>query len=433
MDVPPGYNPAVSMLQGGQDRPILPVQGGGGGMDVPPGYNYTASLLKGGIDQPIVGIQGGGAFTPSVPQTTGDIQRIPAFGRSFSIRIPNAETKADWKQLQFTKEEADFLNQIEPGDFVGMFASRKEAGETIAVFLENVVEGRCTEFTPYQLSSNCFKTREFQRNLRNKKQNPRITVPVALNGKSVSSNRMATNTNELQSVSELVPIPANEAPLPSNSELVDIKKAPLTRKLFRNAPSADPVSDAQTAVQTAETALTNAKQTLQTLNAQRFLVRPTYLREDVTGTQVPIYFNTKDKKFFGNIRKGAKFYRIKANATNDLKDKITNNKISEIDKAEAAVTEAQKKLQEAKLSLSTVESVKKKQDVAITKAKAAAAAASAKAEALQSAAPQKIAAAAAAKPTATQRFKSFFTRSKGGRKRTRKSNRTRKANRKNRR
>jgi len=54
---PPNYNPTESLLNGGQDVPIMKVMGGGG--DAPPGYNETASLLTGGIDEPIVAVSGG--------------------------------------------------------------------------------------------------------------------------------------------------------------------------------------------------------------------------------------------------------------------------------------------------------------------------------------------------------------------------------------
>jgi hypothetical protein len=56
MSAPPGYNPSVSLLQGGT-APIVAVQGGGG---APAGYNASVSLLDGGNSAPIVGVMGGG-------------------------------------------------------------------------------------------------------------------------------------------------------------------------------------------------------------------------------------------------------------------------------------------------------------------------------------------------------------------------------------
>jgi hypothetical protein len=60
--VAPGYNPEVSLLQGG-NAPILPVQGGGSmtaGSTLPPDYNPNNSLLNTGSSAPIVPIRGGG-------------------------------------------------------------------------------------------------------------------------------------------------------------------------------------------------------------------------------------------------------------------------------------------------------------------------------------------------------------------------------------
>jgi hypothetical protein len=59
--VAPGYNPEVSLLQGG-NAPIVPVQGGGGmeaGAGLPPDYNPSNSLLNVGVSVPIVPIRGG--------------------------------------------------------------------------------------------------------------------------------------------------------------------------------------------------------------------------------------------------------------------------------------------------------------------------------------------------------------------------------------
>ena len=56
-EVPPGFNPQVSLLSGGT-TPILPVQGGGGSGDPPAGYNETQSLLEGGTGT-IVAMKGG--------------------------------------------------------------------------------------------------------------------------------------------------------------------------------------------------------------------------------------------------------------------------------------------------------------------------------------------------------------------------------------
>jgi hypothetical protein len=60
--VTPGYNPEVSLLQGGT-APIVPVQGGGGmnaGAALPAGYNPDQSLLNVGQNAPIMAVRGGG-------------------------------------------------------------------------------------------------------------------------------------------------------------------------------------------------------------------------------------------------------------------------------------------------------------------------------------------------------------------------------------
>jgi hypothetical protein len=65
--VAPGYNPEVSLLQGG-NAPIVPVQGGGGmeaGALLPSDYNPSNSLLNVGASATIVPVKGGG-------QTGGD-------------------------------------------------------------------------------------------------------------------------------------------------------------------------------------------------------------------------------------------------------------------------------------------------------------------------------------------------------------------------
>lgn len=676
MSVPPGYNPAASMLSGGQDQPILPVQGGGG-MNVPPGYNYTASLLKGGLDEPIVGVQGGGAFLASVPQPT-EIKRVPGFGRAFSIRIPNAAAVADWKSLQFTEDEAEFLNKIEPGDFVGIFESPEEAGEEVAVFLQNVVEGRCTEFTPYQLSSNCFKTRKILKHIRNRKEGmsgarsilglkpkptgpapagrvaaarPSLNIPSGTPGSYATSDSAAARTigltneqvfdiylmrlhsyfrkiDDIAGINRIlanstqksrwgrqiarkrllednikqdeiflvnyerqlgfsssknsrkaahegylakmkadriagvgapnlfeprpkarIPVPvspglaatAAAAPAglgnlglasrrmatPGNSgartglnlgaaaspapgaataaavarpaamsvassvasnaagrtrrnnlanqraRVATLAHAPgvpalpgtpslaRTNSVLSNAgtaaansvileeaasvPRPDPRTIAnvlarkRTLLQEAEGRLNQAQTALAEAGGQRFSVRPTYFREDITGTQVPIYINTKNNKLFGNIRRGMKFYRLKADTADALKAKFTPEALSRIDTAESEMARAQASVQAARTALSGAQSAERRQASAEEAARKKSAAARAKAEkavaaehAILAAGP---AAVEAAKPTFGQRFKSFFTRSKGGRS-TRRSHRknrsTRKANRKNR-
>jgi hypothetical protein len=60
--VAPGYNPEVSLLQGG-NAPIVPVQGGGGmeaGASLPSDYNPSNSLLNVGASATIMPVKGGG-------------------------------------------------------------------------------------------------------------------------------------------------------------------------------------------------------------------------------------------------------------------------------------------------------------------------------------------------------------------------------------
>ena len=67
---PPGYNPNVSLLQGGT-TPIVAVQGGGGLMFAgnlpPPGYNDNVSLLSGGTGV-IEAVRGGGKVETTEPK-----------------------------------------------------------------------------------------------------------------------------------------------------------------------------------------------------------------------------------------------------------------------------------------------------------------------------------------------------------------------------
>ncbi len=68
--VAPGYNPDVSLLQGGT-APIKPMLGGGSGTPPTPDYNASASLLQGGTGV-IEPVKGGGSvkFAPTVEART---------------------------------------------------------------------------------------------------------------------------------------------------------------------------------------------------------------------------------------------------------------------------------------------------------------------------------------------------------------------------
>ena len=86
--VPTGYNPEASLLQGGT-APIVPVQGGGGmeaGASLPPGYNPDVSLLNTGQNTPIIAIRGG---------ANGDAEKAVAYdGYVIEKYIPPLASKA---------------------------------------------------------------------------------------------------------------------------------------------------------------------------------------------------------------------------------------------------------------------------------------------------------------------------------------------------
>jgi hypothetical protein len=65
MAAPPSYD-GTSLLSGGDNVPINPVQGGGGGEAPPPSYNES-SMLSGGDNVPINPVQGGGQGGASSP------------------------------------------------------------------------------------------------------------------------------------------------------------------------------------------------------------------------------------------------------------------------------------------------------------------------------------------------------------------------------
>ncbi|NBO60734.1 MAG: hypothetical protein EBU82_07160, partial [Flavobacteriia bacterium] len=86
--VPTGYNPEASLLQGGT-APIVPVQGGGGmeaGASLPANYNPDVSLLNTGQNAPIVAIRGG---------ANGDTDKPVAYdGYVIEKYIPPLSSKA---------------------------------------------------------------------------------------------------------------------------------------------------------------------------------------------------------------------------------------------------------------------------------------------------------------------------------------------------
>ena len=98
--VAPGYNPEVSLLQGGT-APIKPMLGGGGGSPPTPDYNATASLLQGGTGV-IEAVKGGGfakggakagvAFAPQLVEErtyskTAPAKNVVRASRSYTLEI----------------------------------------------------------------------------------------------------------------------------------------------------------------------------------------------------------------------------------------------------------------------------------------------------------------------------------------------------------
>ncbi len=111
--VPTGYNPEVSLLQGGT-APIVPVQGGGGmeaGASLPPGYNPDVSLLNTGQNAPIIAVKGGanGDTDKPVAYDSFVIEKyIPPLA---SKAIPPAPDKTA-KQVAITLYDRDISSKL---------------------------------------------------------------------------------------------------------------------------------------------------------------------------------------------------------------------------------------------------------------------------------------------------------------------------------
>jgi hypothetical protein len=123
-----GYNPEVSLLQGGT-APIVPVQGGGGmeaGASLPAGYNPEQSLLNTGASAPIVAIRGGGQQGGKDGETAYHEYSLEIYDPPLtSIALPALKNKEGRQSLfkayqslskPFLKELKSFLS--DPTDYV---------------------------------------------------------------------------------------------------------------------------------------------------------------------------------------------------------------------------------------------------------------------------------------------------------------------------
>ena len=105
---PPGYNPNVSMLQGG-NAPILPVQGGGG-IGVPPttSYNPSVSLLEGGTGV-IEAVKGGGADEGGAVTFAKDLENVNIYKKEENTRTANEFYSLEMYKMTESTEEAPKL------------------------------------------------------------------------------------------------------------------------------------------------------------------------------------------------------------------------------------------------------------------------------------------------------------------------------------
>lgn len=119
-NVAPGYNPEVSLLQGGT-APIVPVQGGGGmeaGSSPPAGYNPEQSLLNVGQNAPIVAIRGGGQQGGKEGELAYKdyvLERYNPPLTSISLpKVPNPEGKKSYLQAyaSFSKDKLKELKSF---------------------------------------------------------------------------------------------------------------------------------------------------------------------------------------------------------------------------------------------------------------------------------------------------------------------------------
>lgn len=100
---PPGFNPEISLLQGGT-TPILPVQGGGGAAP-PPDYNPSVSLLQGGVGV-IEAVKGGASvsFAANLEKEREFSKEAPAknvsrASRAYTLEIYGLETSGPTLKL----------------------------------------------------------------------------------------------------------------------------------------------------------------------------------------------------------------------------------------------------------------------------------------------------------------------------------------------
>ena len=201
-----GYNPEVSLLQGGT-APILPVQGGGGdgGASLPTGYNPDTSLLNTGVQAQILAIRGGGPVPeadtlpspstfvplnnapnapnaeelPSPSATKKNVKKnsfeavaaavkakekiIELDANEYKLRIPFEKgVKEDWLAGKFTKEEVEFLKALQFTPTILADTFGKNAWKTRLVdFLEKIHVSNCFQDTTLLTNMECSTAQQF--------------------------------------------------------------------------------------------------------------------------------------------------------------------------------------------------------------------------------------------------------------------------------
>ena len=140
--VAPGYNPEVSLLQGGT-APITPMLGGGGtGTPPTPDYNATASLLQGGTGV-IEAVKGGGkvSFAPNLEKTVAYSESAPPknvvrASRSYTLEIYGIKTVRPTLSLDpnLSARQRRLLKYVQSGKETRLLTSMTTVGQEVGQF-----------------------------------------------------------------------------------------------------------------------------------------------------------------------------------------------------------------------------------------------------------------------------------------------------------
>lgn len=94
-----------------------------------------------------------------------DYEEVPLNGELFLIRIPSDEVRANWRDLKFTADEAEFLNalNLRPDiiqDILGDLL-KASVGEAVAALLEGVARSKCYTDLRFLPHKDCDYVRRF--------------------------------------------------------------------------------------------------------------------------------------------------------------------------------------------------------------------------------------------------------------------------------